>query len=146
MSLSQFFDLICWLFLKLRIDDPLSASPMHGFGGLWGVFFTGLLAKEEYVAEAYVRAPYYGVFYGSKGNLLACQCIGILCIIAWVCTLSGLLFFGLKMLGMLRISEEEEHKGLDASKHGGSAYNAYSAPGENGVRGGSAAQMKPTLG
>jgi hypothetical protein len=24
---------------------------------------------------------------------------------------------------MIRISEEEEHRGLDASKHGGSAYN-----------------------
>lgn len=27
------------------------------------------------------------------------------------------------MLHLLRISEEDEHRGLDASKHGGSAYN-----------------------
>jgi ammonia channel protein AmtB len=49
----QIFDGVCWLFLKLRIDDPLSAAPMHGFGGLWGIFFTGLLAKQEYVQQAY---------------------------------------------------------------------------------------------
>ena len=32
-------------------------------------------------------------------------------------------FYVFKMLGMLRISAEEEQAGLDASKHGGSAYN-----------------------
>jgi Amt family ammonium transporter len=69
----QIFDGVCWLFLKLRIDDPLSAAPMHAFGGMWGIFFTGLLAKQEYVEEAYGRSEYYGAFYGSKGNLLASQ-------------------------------------------------------------------------
>ncbi|GFH08110.1 ammonium transporter, partial [Haematococcus lacustris] len=76
-----FFDLVCWLFLKLRIDDPLSAVPMHGFGGMWGVFFTGLLAKQEYVQQAYgtgmsvpyQRGEYYGLFYGGGGRLLASQ-------------------------------------------------------------------------
>lgn len=127
------FDGVCWIFLKLRIDDPLSAAPMHGFGGMWGVFFTGLLAKEDYVFQAYARNPFWGVFYGSKGNMLASQCIGILAIVAWVCGLTGMLFFGLKMVGWLRISEEDEHRGLDASKHGGSAYNQHAAA-ENGNR------------
>lgn len=27
-------------------DDPLSAGPMHFGCGMWGVFFTGLLAKQ----------------------------------------------------------------------------------------------------
>jgi ammonium transporter, Amt family len=70
----QIFDGVCWVFLKLRIDDPLSAAPMHGFGGMWGVFFTGLLAKEEYIAEAYGRSEHYGAFYpGSTGKLLGAQ-------------------------------------------------------------------------
>jgi ammonia channel protein AmtB len=50
---AQIFDGVCWLFLKLRINDPLSAAPMHGFGGLWGVFFTCLLARQEYVQQAH---------------------------------------------------------------------------------------------
>ncbi|KAJ9527697.1 hypothetical protein QJQ45_025976, partial [Haematococcus lacustris] len=127
----QIFDLVSWLFLKLRIDDPLCAAPMHGFGGMWGVFFTGLLAKQEYIQQAYgtgMSAPYtrgdfYGLFYGGGGRLLASQVIGILAIAGWVCGTTGILFFALKMLNLLRISEEEEHRGLDASKHGGSAYN-----------------------
>lgn len=53
----------------------------------------------------------------------ATQLIGILSIIAWVCGLTGILFATLKFFGKLRISEEDEHRGLDASKHGGSAYN-----------------------
>jgi Amt family ammonium transporter len=53
------------------------------------------------------------------------QVVGILAIVAWVCGLSGILFFALKMLGVLRISEEDEHRGLDMSKHGGSAYNTH---------------------
>ncbi|KAJ9526932.1 hypothetical protein QJQ45_025361 [Haematococcus lacustris] len=127
----QIFDLVCWLFLKLRIDDPLCAAPMHGFGGMWGVFFTGLLAKQEYIQQAYgtgmsapyTRGDYYGLFYGGGGRLLASQVIGILAIAGWVCGTTGILFFALKMFNLLRISEEEEHRGLDASKHGGSAYN-----------------------
>lgn len=40
------FDIICHVLLKLRIDDPLCAYPMHGFCGMWGVLFVGLLAKK----------------------------------------------------------------------------------------------------
>jgi Amt family ammonium transporter len=47
----QVFDGVCWVFLKLKIDDPLSAAPMHGFAGAWAVFITGLLAKKEYVIQ-----------------------------------------------------------------------------------------------
>mmetsp|Transcript_2664 Transcript_2664/g.4547 ORF Transcript_2664/g.4547 Transcript_2664/m.4547 type:complete len:527 (+) Transcript_2664:74-1654(+) len=122
------FDGVCWIFLRLRIDDPLSAAPMHGFAGMWGVFFTGLLAKPEYVTAAYgsdIRdLSHYGAFYpGSSGHLIAAQIIGILVITGWVCTLTGICFFILKRFSILRISEEDEHRGLDASKHGGSAYN-----------------------
>jgi ammonium transporter, Amt family len=117
------FDGICALFLKLQIDDPLSASPMHAGTGAWGLFLLGLLAKKEYLQEAYGKSNSYGVFYGSNGKLLACQIIGIIVIAAWVCGLMGPFFFVLKVVGKLRISPEEEQAGLDVSKHGGSNYN-----------------------
>ncbi|GFH06636.1 ammonium transporter [Haematococcus lacustris] len=86
---------------------------------------------QEYVQQAYgtgmsvpyQRGEYYGLFYGGGGRLLASQVVGILAIVGWVCGLTGILFFVLKMFNLLRISEEDEHRGLDASKHGGSAYN-----------------------
>ena len=37
------------------------------------------------------------------------------------CT-SSILFFTLKTTGVLRVSEQTEHSGMDPSKHGGSAY------------------------
>lgn len=142
MVAAWIFEGVCILFLKFRIDDPLSAAPMHGFCGMWGVFFVGLLAKPEYVQQAYAGSHDYligtqdpaypfGAFYpGSCGRLIASQCIGILSITAWVCGLMGIFFTIFKLLGWLRISANEEYAGLDVSKHGGSAYAQY--PGDNG--------------
>ncbi len=121
------FDAVCALFLKLRIDDPLAAAPMHGFCGAWGVFFTGLLASRSYVCEAYGRdcspGSYIprGLLYDGDGRLLASQVIGIISIFAWVFGLMLILFSILKAVKLLRISAEEEQAGLDVSKHGGSA-------------------------
>jgi Amt family ammonium transporter len=111
------------LLLKLRIDDPLEACPMHGFCGAWGVLFVGLMAKKEYVMQAYGRDNAYGLFYGGGGDLLGCQIIGIIAIAAWTMTLLGAFFYALKVTNHLRIPAEEEHAGIDVSHHGGSAYN-----------------------
>lgn len=83
----QIFDGVCWVFLRFRIDDPLSAAPMHGFCGAWAVFFVGLLAKKEYVVQSYgtgnQRGEHYGAFYpGGGGRLLASQIIAIIAIAA----------------------------------------------------------------
>ncbi|KAG2488574.1 hypothetical protein HYH03_012893 [Edaphochlamys debaryana] len=134
------FDLTCALFLRLRIDDPLSAAPMHGFVGAWAVIWVGLLAKKDYICESYgkdctapgVGVVPHGLFYGGGGRLLASQVIGVLCIAAWVMGLMGTLFSLLKAMRLLRISATEEQAGLDVSKHGGSAYY-YTDP-DHGLR------------
>ena len=104
------FEFVCWLFLhKFRIDDPLSAAPMHGFGGATGIIFVGLLAKQEYVMQAYGRADNYGLFYGGGGRLLASQVVGLLVIAAWTVTNMILFFSIFKFFGQsLRIDPEEE--------------------------------------
>lgn len=112
------------LLLKLKIDDPLEAAPMHGACGAFGVFWVGLMAKKEYVAEVYSGAEKCaGVFYGGDGSMLGAQIVGVICIFLWVGGLLGLFFLALKKMNMLRTSPEEEQLGLDESKHGGSAYN-----------------------
>jgi Amt family ammonium transporter len=118
------FDAACWAWLKMRIDDPLGAAPMHGVCGAWGVLVTGLLAAPAYVKEAYPNSAHFGALYPrSSGRLLAAQLVGIAAIAAWVCFWTGLLFYCLRLARQLRISPEEEQAGLDVSKHGGSAYN-----------------------
>jgi Amt family ammonium transporter len=117
------FEGTCALWLKLRIDDPLCASPMHGICGMWGLLVTGFLANPTYVGQAYLNGK-FGAFYpGGGGHLLACQVIGILVITGWVVAMMAPLFLILKALRRLRITPEEEQAGLDVSKHGGSAYN-----------------------
>ena len=111
------------LLLKLKIDDPLEASPMHGFCGAFGVLWVGFMAKKEYVLEVYGAGRDHGVFYGGSGKLLGAQIVGVICITLWVGGLLGIFFSLLKKMNMLRTSAEEEQMGLDESKHGGSAYN-----------------------
>ncbi|GLI66983.1 hypothetical protein VaNZ11_011079 [Volvox africanus] len=119
------FEAACAVLLRLRIDDVVSAGPMHGICGAWGVLFVGLLAKEEYVRQTFAdRDTYpYGLFYAGGGKLLASQVIGVLAIAGWVAGTMGPFFAAFKFARSLRISAEDESMGLDASKHGGSAYN-----------------------
>jgi ammonia channel protein AmtB len=39
--------------IKLRIDDPLDAFPVHGICGMWGIAAGGLFSTEEYVMAVY---------------------------------------------------------------------------------------------
>ena len=105
----------CKLLLMLKIDDPLGASPVHFFAGMWGVFAAGLFATKEN----------NGAFYGADdaGKQVGMQCLGILVIAAWTCGLSGLMFFVLNMFGVLRVPPEDEQVGMDESHHGGKAYD-----------------------
>ena len=116
------------LLLKLKIDDPLEAFPVHGACGAWGVIAVGLFADQKllgsYMGAASVAdQKNYGALLGGGGKLLGNQILGIVVITLWVGATIGGLFFALKMAGMLRASAEEEAAGLDESKHGGSAYN-----------------------
>ncbi|KAF9592312.1 hypothetical protein IFM89_014220 [Coptis chinensis] len=36
------------------IVDPLEAMQLHGRRGAWGLIFTGLFAKEEFIVQAYI--------------------------------------------------------------------------------------------
>ncbi|KXZ49707.1 hypothetical protein GPECTOR_20g564 [Gonium pectorale] len=123
------FDLGCILLLKLGVDDPLSAAPMHGFCGAWGTLFVGLLAKKEYLQESYSRTSYpYGLFYGGGGKLLGCQVVGVLAIAAWTVGLMAAFFAILKYFNLLRVSPEEELRGLDVSRHQSRAYYMEDGP------------------
>lgn len=113
--------------LKMNYDDPLEAAQLHGGCGTWGLLFTGLFAKEEFVIQAYnsgevgVARP-YGLLLGGGWGLIGAQAVEILVIFGWVSATMGTMFYGLHKLNILRISIDEEVAGLDISRHGGYAY------------------------
>jgi Amt family ammonium transporter len=117
------------MLLMLKIDDPLDASPVHFFCGMWGVISTGLFSSKSGVEFAAFSsheaegAKHYGAFMGGGGEQLGIQFVGMLAIAAWTCGMSLIMFLALKYAGILRVPPEEESEGLDTSHHGGSAYD-----------------------
>lgn len=100
---------------KLKIDDPVSAVPVHLFNGIWGTLAIGIFATENGVT---------GLIAGDSSQIIA-QVIGVVAVGVW-CVLTGsVLFFGiLKGLFGLRVSKKEEIEGLDIHEHGTEAYAA----------------------
>jgi Amt family ammonium transporter len=85
---------------KLKIDDPVGAFPVHGLCGIWGC----------------MAAVPFG------GKPLVAQATGTVVICAWAFVTMLALFMILKVVGLLRVSQEEEMAGLDVSEHGMHAY------------------------
>lgn len=96
-----------YMLKMLKIDDVIDATPVHYFCGIWGLLATGLFASDDLTAHA----P--GLFYGG-GKMLGWQVVGILVITGWTAVITAACLYPLKMLGWLRVSEEEEMMGLDA--------------------------------
>eukprot|EP01025_Chloroclados_australasicus_P033543 TRINITY_DN3424_c0_g1_i2.p1 TRINITY_DN3424_c0_g1~~TRINITY_DN3424_c0_g1_i2.p1 ORF type:complete len:474 (-),score=95.49 TRINITY_DN3424_c0_g1_i2:324-1745(-) len=106
----------------LKIDDPLDAVAVHGFCGMWGLIAAAAFADGPLMGEVYGNADVEGFIMGGDGGLLAVALVGILVIFGWVSIHMGPFFLLMRLLGLLRVSPEEEAEGLDTSHHGGSAY------------------------
>ncbi len=89
---------------KLRIDDPVGAISVHGVVGIWGLLAVCL----------------------SNGDAkLGVQLLGIAVIFAWVFLASLLVWFVLKVVVGIRVSEEDEYDGVDLSECGLEAYPEF---------------------
>jgi Amt family ammonium transporter len=97
----------------LKIDDPVGAISVHGVCGLWGTLAYGLFAKEA------------GLFYGFGAKALGVQLLGAATGFVWAFGLGLILFFLIKKTVGLRVSAEEELKGLDIGEHGNEAYSGF---------------------
>ena len=107
---------------RARVDDPIGAVAVHGFAGVWGVLSVGLFASEGGIAQAYVASDQYGLLLGGGIEQLGIQALGVLSIAGWTIVTSGLLFTVIKYTVGLRVSAEEEERGLDLGEHGVEAY------------------------
>lgn len=98
--------------LKLHIDDPVGAVGVHLANGVWGTLAVGLLANPA------APAGLEGLLYTGSFRLLGIQTLGIIAILAWTAVTMILTFLMIKKTIGLRVSKEEEIKGLDRTEHG----------------------------
>ncbi len=110
----------------LHIDDPVGAVAVHCLNGIWGTLAVGLFATEAApgFAEAGISE---GLFYGGGFTQLGLQFLGFISVAAWTAVTITIAFLVIKAVFGLRVTEEEEIKGLDATEHGlPSAYAGFS--------------------
>lgn len=91
-------------FDKLRIDDPVGAISVHGVVGIWGV----------------LAVPLTNADVGFMG-----QIIGIATIFVWVFVASFIVWYVLKLVMGIRVTEEQEFEGVDFSECGMEAYPEF---------------------
>ncbi|MBO4324845.1 MAG: ammonium transporter [Lachnospiraceae bacterium] len=101
-----------FLDLKLHIDDPVGAIGVHFANGVWGTIAVGLLANPD------APAGLKGLFYTGSAKLLGVQTLGIAAILAWTAVTMTITFVIIKKTIGLRVSQEEELRGLDSTEHG----------------------------
>jgi Amt family ammonium transporter len=101
---------------RLKVDDALDVFGVHGVGGTWGALATGIFAL-----TAVNPAAANGLIAGNPGQL-GIQAIAVGSSIAYSAIMT---FVILKVIGLfvgLRVPENEEVLGLDASQHREAAY------------------------
>jgi len=114
----EFFD------KRLKIDDPVGAIAVHGVCGALGTIMVGLFAQAEYGTASGVGAI-NGLFFGGGLSQLMTQIIGVFSVMAWTLFATFILFSVIKKTIGLRVTREEELKGLDIEEHGMEAYAGF---------------------
>ncbi|MFY0664295.1 MAG: ammonium transporter [Natronospirillum sp.] len=89
---------------KLKIDDPVGAISVHGVVGIWGV-----------MAVCFGGASFLG------------QLGGLLTIFVWVFVTSLIVWFIIKLVMGIRVTEEEEYEGVDIAECGLHAYPEFTS-------------------
>jgi len=109
---------------RIGVDDPVGAISVHLVNGVWGTLACGLFGAEATLKIAGAEAN-TGLFYGGGFHSTGVQLLGILSYGAWAFVLGLLTFVILKKTIGLRVSAEEELKGLDITEHGNDAYAGF---------------------
>ena len=110
----KFFD-------KARIDDPIFALSVHGTVGVWGTLSNGLFAVPALSTD--IDWGQAGLFYGGGFSQLGVQALGVAASGLYAFVVSFIILKVMdKVMGGIRVTEEEEIIGLDLSEHGSYGY------------------------
>jgi ammonium transporter, Amt family len=96
---------------KSKLDDTLDVFPCHGLGGMVGMLMTGIFATKNVNA-----AGADGLLYGGAGFFLTqLKALGI--VVGYSFIVSFAIFKFINFILPIRVSQEDELLGLDASQH-----------------------------
>jgi Amt family ammonium transporter len=101
---------------RLKIDDSLDVFAVHGIGGMLG----------SLLLSAFGLAALGGVGLAdgmSFGRQLTEQALAVLVVAAWSAAATLVILWALRAAGIMRVSQEAEHDGLDLTAHGERAYD-----------------------
>jgi Amt family ammonium transporter len=104
---------------KIHIDDPVGAVPVHGMCGVWGTLSLGIFGQQA------LGLPNQGLIYGGGLTQLGIQALGSLSTVCFVLLAMGLVFKVIDLTIGLRVSTEEEYRGLDIGEHGMQSYSGF---------------------
>lgn len=108
-------------FDKLKVDDPVGALAVHFANGVFGTLCVGLFAQDKITGVATGN----GLFYGGGFKLLGVQAMGSASVILFTLVVSLIFWSIIKATLGLRVSREEEIRGLDIDEHGMEAYAGF---------------------
>lgn len=96
---------------KSSLDDTLDVFPCHGIGGMVGMLMTGIFASKTVNS-----AGADGLFYGNAAFFFT-QVKALLIVVSYSFVVSLLIFKFINFILPLRVSQQEEEIGLDATQH-----------------------------
>lgn len=102
---------------KLRYDDSLDVVGIHGLGGIWGALSTGLFAS-----TAINPNGANGLFFGNPGQLWI-QFVSVIATMAFAFVMTVIILKIIDLVVGLRITKEEEERGMDISLHDEAGYS-----------------------
>lgn len=104
---------------KLHIDDPVGAVPVHAFNGMWGTIAVGIWGQKA------LGLGNDGLLHGGGFTQLGIQIMGTVVCAAFAMACMTVVFLAVKAIMGLRVSKEEEVRGLDIEEHGMEAYSDF---------------------
>jgi Amt family ammonium transporter len=102
---------------KVKVDDPLEASVVHGFGGASGILFVGLFNENNGLLTPYLNTS-SDVKWSDRWEFLMWEMIGLVTIFVWTASITIVYFYFINKFGYLRVSLIHEILGLDIAEMG----------------------------
>ena len=102
---------------KLGYDDSLDVVGIHGLGGTWGALATGLFASTGINPDGAD-----GLFFGNASQL-GVQFVSVIATMVFAFAMTVIILKLVDLLVGLRITAEEEERGMDVTLHNETGYS-----------------------